>query len=134
MVGKKKNERNLTLLTRFLKVSSLPLGIMAAIALFILLILVLVGLCYLCCCCSCCCPDHDEEERQELLRDRSHYLRRSSTYYQWNRPPPPSTAQFKHQPQPQQPRWYGQPLPDDGWESRRTQLLKKYARDPPPSQ
>ncbi|CAO3592330.1 unnamed protein product [Absidia cylindrospora] len=146
--------------------SSLPLGIMASFVLFVLLILVLVGLCYLCCCCACCCrSDSDEEERQMLLRgDRSRYLQRSSTYYQWNRAPPPSTTQFKHQPQPshhQRPHSYLPPSPSpsnqhhhhhrrygsgysispedtvtsqDTWESRRSQLLKKYARDTPQQQ
>ncbi|KAI9303268.1 hypothetical protein BJ944DRAFT_268705 [Cunninghamella echinulata] len=130
--------------------SSLPLGIMASIVFFALLILVIIGFCYLCCCFSCCCKgDQDEEERQLLLGDRhQHHLRRTSTYYQWNKSPPTSINQFQQQ-QHQGYQTYRIPPESpiisshsntnstnnninspDTWESRKSHLLKKYARDP----
>ncbi|CAO3620393.1 unnamed protein product [Cunninghamella echinulata] len=103
--------------------SSLPLGIMASIVFFALLILVIIGY--------------------------QHHLRRTFTYYQWNKSPPTFINQFQQQQQHQGYQTYRIPPESpiisshsntnstnnninspDTWESRKSHLLKKYARDP----
>ena len=108
--------------------------------------------------CYCCNASHqpsntlDVEDQQQpddrspLLTTsfRARYMKRTSTFYQWNRPAPPSPSSSSLSEQHQQQHGSSsqqQQQEDDrdnqkendkrsSWISRRTELLKKYARSP----
>ncbi|KAI7857195.1 hypothetical protein BDC45DRAFT_533104 [Circinella umbellata] len=105
--------------------------------------------------CYCCNASHrrsstlDVEEQQQpddrspLLSTsfRARYMKRTSTFYQWNRPAPPSPSSSSLSEQHQEQQGLSSQQQQDrdtqkdnnkrsSWISRRTELLKKYARSP----
>lgn len=129
--------------------STLPLGIILIVLISIIIIAAFIGLSILCCCfcCKCCQGEDLEEEDEDRPLLGSKYLRRSSTYYQWNRQPlvANKTDDTKNTKLISQ---SSSSVPVDqvgdtsspnsttignNWEDRRTALLKKYAREPTPT-
>lgn len=129
-------------------VSTLPLGIILIVLISIIVVAAFIGLSILCCCfcCKCCQGEdlEDEDEDRPLLGSK--YLRRSSTYYQWNRQPvvanktdDTKNAKLISQSSSVPVGHVGDASSSnsatigDNWVDRRTALLKKYAREPTPT-
>jgi hypothetical protein len=129
-------------------VSTLPLGIILIVLISIIVVAAFIGLSILCCCfcCKCCQGEdlEDEDEDRPLLGSK--YLRRSSTYYQWNRQPvvanktdDTKNAKLISQSSSVPVGHVGDAsssnsaIIEDNWVDRRTALLKKYAREPTPT-